>query len=126
MRKISRMATAFIVGAALLCGGWLATQPAFAASTPKSCRLVVYTPAKVGGSVKSEGGRVECSTPISTTVAIKGVRAGGVPDSVLAKSSKLAANMTWFVYYGSPTKGSEYRTQVWNANGTKQSGTLKW
>ncbi len=49
-----------------------------------------------------------------------------MPDTILSKSSKSAANSTWTVYYGSPTRNSEYRTQAWNTNGVKQSGTLRW
>lgn len=103
-------------------GGIVTTQPAFAAG----CELKAFAPYKSGGSVASSGGRTGCGTSVSTTVAVKGVRGGGLPDSVLAKSSKNTGSQTWTVYFGNPTSGYEYRTQTWTSSETKQSGTLVW
>lgn len=124
MGKLQKAAVALLTGLSLMGGALVLAQPASAAG----CYLVAYNPVKTSyGTVKGTGGVYYCVTPRSVTVAIKGVRSGGLPDSVLATTTMSMASLTWYAQYSSPTKGSEYRTQSWSSGmKTEQSGTLKW
>lgn len=125
--RMKNRVIAVCTAAMLAVGGLVAVQPAFASEAqPLACSVVAYTPSKSGGSVKYTGGRTGCPTAVSTTVYGKGVR-NNLPDSVLCKSSKSAANSTWSCFFGTPTSGSKYRTQAESTTGQfTESGVLTW
>lgn len=115
----NRFVSGLMIAAVVSGGTLLGAQSASAAG----CTLVAQKPTYASSTLTGVGGRTGCADSQSTEVVLKKDR-NGLPDGVLASSSKNVSNATWSVSKANPGSGDFYIETI-SATGAKiQSSRL--